>query len=54
MADCILIRSFPVEGFGIVSLEDKFEEEKVPNYHAKRFYPVRLGDIYNTRYQVLA
>ena len=37
-----------------MSLQDTFEEEKVPDYHAERFYPVRLGEIYNERYQVLA
>lgn len=54
MVDRSLIRSFPADGFGHASLQDKFEEEKVPDYHAERFYPVRLGEIYNERYQVLA
>ncbi|KAI8674262.1 Protein kinase domain-containing protein [Fusarium keratoplasticum] len=28
------------------------EEEKTPNYDAGRFYPVRLGQILNGRYQI--
>jgi hypothetical protein len=28
------------------------EEEKTPNYHADRFYPVHLGQVLNGRYQV--
>ncbi|KAL2069702.1 hypothetical protein VTL71DRAFT_14381 [Oculimacula yallundae] len=54
MANRGLIRTFPIDGFGHVSLQDKFEEERLPNYHANLFYPVNLGDIYNSRYQILA
>lgn len=54
MSDRNLIRSFPTSGFGHVSLEDKFEEESLPKYHAERFYPVCIGDVYNDRYQILA
>lgn len=28
------------------------EEEKIPNYHADRFYPIHLGQVLNRRYQV--
>ncbi|KAF4450111.1 CMGC/SRPK protein kinase [Fusarium austroafricanum] len=28
------------------------EEEKTPNYHADRFYPIHLGQVLNGRYQV--
>ena len=52
--DRSLIRTYPIPGFGRVSLEDKFEEEKLPDYHAEGFYPVQLGEIFNERYQVLA
>ncbi|KAF2419577.1 protein kinase [Tothia fuscella] len=39
------MRTFATDGFGHVSLQDKFEEEKVPDYHSERFYPVlaKLG-----------
>lgn len=32
----------------------KIEEEKVPNYKPERFYPVRLGEVFDSRYQVVA
>ena len=54
MTDQSLIRTFPVDGYGFVAQEDKFEEERLPNYHAERFYPVQIGGVYNDRYQVLA
>lgn len=54
MFDRNLVRSFPTSGFGHVSLNDKFEEENLPRYHAERFYPVRIGDVYNDCYQILA
>ncbi|CVL11855.1 related to dis1-suppressing protein kinase dsk1 [Fusarium proliferatum] len=28
------------------------EEEKIPNYHADRFYPIHLGQVLNGRYQI--
>ncbi|KAF2621538.1 kinase-like protein [Macroventuria anomochaeta] len=32
----------------------EYEEEDVPNYRAERFYPVRLGEVLKSRYQVVA
>jgi hypothetical protein len=29
------------------------EEEKLPHYQAEQFYPVRIGEIINSQYQVL-
>jgi hypothetical protein len=28
------------------------EEEKTPDYHADRFYPIQLGEVLNGRYQI--
>lgn len=28
------------------------EEERTPDYHADRFYPIKLGQVLNKRYQV--
>jgi hypothetical protein len=28
------------------------EEENTPDYHADRFYPIKLGQVLNKRYQV--
>lgn len=30
------------------------EEEEIPDYRADRFYPMRLGEVFEDRYQVLA
>ena len=30
------------------------EEERLPGYRAEEFFPVRLGDIYQSRYRVVA
>lgn len=35
-------------------MHEKIEEERVPDYKAERFYPVRLGDVFEFRYQVVA
>lgn len=32
----------------------KIEEEDIPGYKAETFYPVTLGDVFNSRYQALA
>lgn len=53
MTSC-LARSFPVDGFKKLSLEEKIEEERMPAYKAERFYPVRLGEVVKSRYQIVA
>lgn len=45
---------FPNEGFEKLPLDDKVEEETVPQYRADKFYPVRLGEVFCSRYQVAA
>jgi len=48
-------RAFSNEGgFKTISDESKIEEETVPNYKAEHFYPVRLGQIFASKYQVVA
>ncbi|PYI05384.1 CMGC protein kinase [Aspergillus sclerotiicarbonarius CBS 121057] len=42
-------RKIPKSGF--VTLE-KVEEEKLPNYDPHNFYPVRIGEIFASKYQV--
>ncbi|KIV83206.1 hypothetical protein PV11_05253 [Exophiala sideris] len=49
-----LARTFPTEGFEILSSDKLYEEEQNSGYDAKRYYPVRLGDIFRARYQVVA
>lgn len=53
MKSC-LARNSPVDGFEKLSLEEKIEEEQVPAYKAERFYPVRLGEVVKSRYQIVA
>ncbi|KAH9995941.1 kinase-like domain-containing protein [Xylariaceae sp. FL0662B] len=48
-----LVRTFPADGFEEVSLDCRIEEEDLPGYKAEHYYPVRLGEVFKSRYQVL-
>lgn len=54
MASSSVPRAFPSEGFEIINSKEKIEEERVPNYKANKFYPVKLGEVFESRYQVVA
>ncbi|KAH7049463.1 kinase-like domain-containing protein [Macrophomina phaseolina] len=45
--------TFPNEGFVPIPAEKKVEEETLPDYVASRYYPVRIGEIFRDRYQVV-
>lgn len=45
--------AFSNTNFGRIPLEEKLEEEFIPGYVASRYYPVRIGQIFNDRYQVI-
>lgn len=45
-------RAFPTEGFPRIDPSQPIEEERLPWYDPKDFYPVRIGDVYKRRYQV--
>lgn len=47
-------QKFPTSGFDIIQSDQKVEEEELPDYKAHRFYPVRLGEIFQNRYQTVA
>ncbi|RAL06582.1 kinase-like protein [Aspergillus homomorphus CBS 101889] len=47
-------RVFPTSGFESIQADHPVEEEELPDYQAHRFYPVRIGDIFESRYQVVA
>jgi hypothetical protein len=48
-------RSFPTTtGFPLLPTHLKFEEENLPGYRAEKFFPVRLGDVVHSNYQVVA
>ncbi|KAK2871640.1 hypothetical protein FQN49_002976 [Arthroderma sp. PD_2] len=47
-------RILPTSGFQTIESDRLVEEEELPDYKADRFYPVRLGDVFDDRYQVIA
>lgn len=44
---------FPSSGFKVIASSISVEEESIPNYKAQRYYPVRIGEVFNKRYQVI-
>ncbi|KAH9215961.1 kinase-like protein [Leptodontidium sp. 2 PMI_412] len=47
-------RKFPSSGFEIIDVSVKIEEEMLPFYNPRLFYPVRIGEVFGNRYQVVA
>lgn len=47
-------RPFPSKGFPLLPTDTKFEEERLPGYKAEEYYPVCLGEVFQSKYQVLA
>lgn len=45
--------AFPSEGFPLIPADEKIEEESLPTYVASRYYPVKIGEIFHGRYQVV-
>ena len=54
MARSGIARAFPSDGFEVIPAQDEIEEETIPDYKAERFYPARLGEVFNARYQAVA
>jgi serine/threonine-protein kinase SRPK3 len=46
-------RLFPATGFTTIPASKKLEEENWPWYTQQSFYPVRIGDVVHSKYQVL-
>jgi len=44
---------FPSSGFKVIESSISVEEESIPNYKAQRYYPVRIREVFNKRYQVI-
>ena len=44
---------FPKEGTVSIPASQKVEEETIPGYVATRYYPVKIGQIFRNRYQVV-
>jgi hypothetical protein len=36
-----------------LSADEKVEEETIPDFMPSRYYPVRVGDIFQDRYQIV-
>jgi hypothetical protein len=49
-----LPRSFPKAGFKILDNAHNIEEEKYAWYQPENSYPVRIGEIFKSTYQVLS
>lgn len=47
-------RNFPSSGFKLLDSCLRIEEETLPTYQARKYYPVQQGEVLNNRYQVLA
>jgi serine/threonine-protein kinase SRPK3 len=47
-------RTFPSEGFDTIDKDQLIEEEGMPEYNPEHFYPVRLGEVFNHRFQTVA
>ncbi|KAK9237119.1 kinase-like domain-containing protein [Lipomyces kononenkoae] len=47
-------RAFPSEGFDAIGKDQLVEEETMPEYMSEHFYPVRLGEVFNDRFQTVA
>jgi hypothetical protein len=44
---------FPTGQILPLPAEEKIEEETIPDFKPSRYYPVRIGDIFQERYQVI-
>lgn len=50
----LMPRKFPSSGFETIEASVKIEEETLPFYNPRLFYPVRIGEVLGNRYQVVA
>ena len=46
-------RIFPSSGWENIDDSLLIEEESIPTYRPERFYPVRVGEVFNDKYQVV-
>ncbi|GLA40016.1 hypothetical protein AnigIFM63309_007621 [Aspergillus niger] len=53
-ANTTIQRVFPTSGFETIDPAEAIEEETLPTYNAEKYYPVRLGEVLDGRYQVVA
>jgi len=48
------LREFPSSGFEIIDPSQIVEEERLPFYDHNDYYPMRIGEVIENRYQVVA
>lgn len=46
-------RNFPTSGFVTLNATNKIEEEEIPSYNPEDYYPVYIGEVFNSRYQIV-
>ncbi|KAM0530594.1 hypothetical protein ACHAQF_000170 [Verticillium nonalfalfae] len=46
-------RILPDAGFDVIEQDHVVEEEDMPEYRPEHFYPVRLGEVFNDRFQTV-
>lgn len=44
---------FPTTGFDLVPSSEKLEEERFDNFATGNYYPVFIGEVFRSRYQVV-
>lgn len=44
---------FPTSGFDVIGDSEVLEEERFEEFKAGRYYPVEIGDIFASKYQVI-
>ncbi|KAI5464238.1 kinase-like protein [Mariannaea sp. PMI_226] len=47
-------RQFPSSGFEVIDPSQRLEEERLPFYKREDYYPMRIGEVLQDRYQVVA
>ncbi|KAJ6185768.1 hypothetical protein N7519_007069 [Penicillium mononematosum] len=47
-------RTLPTTGFRTIGIDQPVEEEGLPDYQVHRFYPARLGEVLQNRYQIIS
>jgi len=52
-APCSPPRKFPTSGFVTLDATKKVEEEDLPSYVPEDYYPVYIGKVFGSRYQVV-
>lgn len=46
--------TFPTTGFVTINATEKIEEEEVPSYNPEDYYPVYIGEVFSSRYQIVS